>query len=414
MLLLIKNVYLHDPRLVGSRDLLLGSPEAGGRILAISEHSDGLIDRPGADGRIGDALSLPCDVIDGSGLLAVPGFIDNHVHVIGGGGEGGWATRTPELRLVDATLAGVTTVVGVLGTDGVARSMESLVAKTLALREEGISAWCYTGSYRLPLITITGDALRDLMLVEPVIGIGEVAVSDHRSSKPRQEELARLASEARVGGMLAGKAGIVNIHLGDAPAGFEPLRALVAAGDLPIRQLLPTHCGRTEAVFAGALDWLRAGGVADFTTSTVPAFIKGGEVSAGSALARIREAGISLDQVSLSSDGQGSLPLFDAQGRLSGVTVGTSASLLEAIREAVALGVPLPEALATVTANPAGFLRLERKGRLVPGKDADLVLLEPGSLAVRHVIAGGRFLVREGRAVVRGAFDGDGPMAGTT
>jgi len=398
MLLLVKNALLHAPAFVGKRDLLLGNPDSGGRILAIAECIEA--DSPALVG-----LGLPIEVLDAGGLVVAPGLVDNHVHVTGGGGEGGWSTRTPELELATATLAGVTTVIGVLGTDGIARSMEALVAKTLSLREEGISAWCYTGSYRLPLVTVTGDVMKDLMMVEPVIGVGEVAIADHRGSKPTDEELARLASEARVGGMLAGKAGLVNIHIGDAPACFGPLERLVAEGDLPRTQLLPTHVGRTEAVFAAAIAWLRAGGRVDLTTSTVPAFVKEGEVTAGAALARLRAAGIDLARTSLSSDGQGSLPLFDPTGKLVGVTVGTSASLLECVREAVGLGVPLGEALATVTANPAAFLRLGLKGRLEVGLDADLVVLERDSLRARHVVARGRIMVREGKAIVRGRFD---------
>jgi beta-aspartyl-dipeptidase (metallo-type) len=403
MLLLLKNVDLHAPAQLGRRDILVGGPEAGGRILAIAEHI------------APSGLPLPCLTIDCEGLVAAPGLVDNHVHVTGGGGEGGWATRTPELRLVDATLAGVTTVIGVLGTDGVARGMEALVAKTYALREEGLSAWCYTGSYRLPLRTLTGDAMKDIMLVEPVIGIGEIALSDHRSSKPSEEELARLASEARVGGMLAGKAGVVNIHLGDAPAALEPLRRLVERGDLPMSQLLPTHCGRSSKVFEESLAWAAAGGLVDFTTSSVPAFVEEGEIPAGRALALLRGRGIPLSRVSFSSDGQGSLPLFNAAGELAGVTVGTSASLLEAVREAVSLGVPFAEALPVVTENPARALKLCRKGRIAVGLDADIVLLEPGSLAVRHLLGGGRLLVRDGQALVRGAFDsgGDARAAGS-
>ena len=72
---------------------------------------------------------------------------------IGGGGEGGFSTRTPEATLSDLTTAGVTTVVGTLGTDGIARDMNALLAKARGLEEEGITTYIYTGSYRLPLRT---------------------------------------------------------------------------------------------------------------------------------------------------------------------------------------------------------------------------------------------------------------------
>jgi len=284
--------------------------------------------------------------------------------------------------------------------------MEALVAKTYALREEGLSAYCYTGSYRVPVRTITGDVQKDIMMIEPIIGAGEIAVSDHRSSKPSVEEIARLASEARLGGMLSGKAGIVNIHLGDAPAGFEPLERAVSAGDLPRTQFLPTHCGRNPRLLEAALAWARAGGFIDFTASSAPQFQDDGEMSAARAFNRFRSEGLPLSRISFSSDGQGSLPIFDASGRLSGITVGTCASLLTALREAVlSLGIPLQEALLPITLTPAAIMKLVSKGRIEPGMDADLVVLSEG-LVPRDVVARGRILVRGGKALVHGTFEG--------
>ena len=165
------------------------------------------------------------EVISGDGLLAVPGLVDGHVHIAGGGGEGGYASRTPELALGDAIRGGVTTVVGCLGTDGVTRSLPVLLAKAYALEEEGLSTFILTGSYGVPLLTLTGSVERDLLLVEKVIGAGEVAISDHRSSQPTFEELARIAADAHRGGILSGKAGVLNVHLGNGPGGLSLLDA---------------------------------------------------------------------------------------------------------------------------------------------------------------------------------------------
>jgi beta-aspartyl-dipeptidase (metallo-type) len=393
MLLLIRNADVYAPEHLGHRDILV----SGGRILALAERIDAAA--------LAKSLPCPLELYEAEGLLALPGLVDCHVHALGGGGEGGFATRTPELVLSDCLRAGVTTIVGTLGTDGVARSMEALVAKVYALREEGISAWAYSGSYRVPQRTVTGDLMRDIMMVEPIIGAGEVAISDHRSSRPTIDELGRIASEARVAGLLSGKAGVVNFHLGDAPARLKPLEELVAAGDLPRTQFLPTHCNRSAEVFDASLSWAASGGWVDITTSTVPQFIEEGEVKASVALRRLREAGF-LGRTTCSSDGQGSMPLFDAKGVLAGLTVASSSSLWETVSEAIlAEGLPIGEAAATITSNPATILKLRRKGRLAEGADADLLLVEPKGLAIRGLVAMGRVMMRDGAVLAKGNFE---------
>ena len=389
MMLLVKGAEVHAPEPLGKRDILA----AGGKILAIGERIEARY------------LPLEVETIEAEGLLALPGFIDGHVHAIGGGGEGGYSTRTPELAAETCVRAGVATVVCTLGTDGVARSMEALVAKAYALREEGLSAWAFSGSYRVPQRTVTGDLMKDIMMIDPIIGAGEVAVSDHRSSRPTIEELGRIAAEARVAGMLSGKAGVVNVHLGDAPAALGPLEELVRAGDLPRSQFLPTHCGRSEAVFESALRWAAAGGWVDFTTSAASRLEDEGELRAPRALRRLGEAGL-LGRATCSSDGQGSLPVFDGAGRLVGMRVGTCASLWEAVREAIlSESVPLEAALATITANPAAILKLRGKGRIAAGMDADIALVGRDDLAIRGLVAGGRVALRDGEALLKGRFE---------
>ncbi|MBP1636457.1 MAG: iadA [Acidobacteria bacterium] len=387
-MLLLKNADVLAPEPRGRADILL----AGERIERIA---------PGID--IPPAY---CEVVDASAFLAVPGFIDCHVHILGGGGEGGYATRTPELQLSDAVRGGVTTVVGCLGTDGVTRSLPALLAKARGLEEEGISTFIYSGYYTVPLQTITGHIERDLLLIDKVIGSGEVAISDHRSTQPTFDELARVASETRRGGILSGKAGVVNVHLGDGRRGLALLRRVVEETEIPAMQFLPTHMNRNPSLFEEAVEWVKAGGLADFTTSTVPAYIEEGEVKAARALRRMVDAGAPASSLTFSSDGQGSLPRFDAGGRLVGLDVGRVTSLFAAVREAVQEErVPLETALAPITSNPARILRLARKGRLAGGADADVVLLDPAALSVEGVIARGRWLMRGGEVLVRGTFE---------
>ncbi len=413
MFLLLKNADVYAPSPLGVCDVLI----AAGSVVALVP----VLATAGA-GIDPDTLPAPCETLDLGGMRLVPGFVDGHVHVTGGGGEGGFRTRTPELSFGETARAGVTTLVGVLGTDGTARSMEALVAKIYALREEGLSAWCYTGSYRVPLRTITGEADRDIMMIEPVIGIGELAISDHRSSRPTVDEIARIASQARIGGMLSGKAGIVNVHLGDAPACLDPLEAVVAAGDIPRTQFLPTHCGRTPAVLEKSLAWARSGGFVDFTTSKVANNKEENGISAARAYARFLREGVPAGRMTFSSDGQGSLPIFDEAGRFAGLGVGTCSSLAGALKEAVfGLGLSLELALLPITSSPAAILKLGRKGRIGAGADADFVALDSG-LEPSLVVARGKILVRDGLSVVAGTFertagalrDPDGTGAGQT
>ena len=197
-MLLFKKCDVYAPESLGRKDVLV----AGSKIISIEDEIN-----------LSDSSFL--QIINCDGLKLIPGLVDAHVHIAGAGGEGGPSTRTPELQLSMLVEAGVTTVIGCLGTDGMTRSVESVLMKAKGLRAEGVSCWIYTGAYQVPTPTITGEIGKDIATIEEIIGVGEIAVSDHRSSWPTTEELTRITEHARVGGMLGGKAGIVNIHLGD-------------------------------------------------------------------------------------------------------------------------------------------------------------------------------------------------------
>lgn len=390
LLTLIKNAEVYAPQHLGKKDILL----ADSKIILIKDCIDHV------------NTSIPIDVVDAANHIIAPGFIDSHVHIIGGGGEGGYKTRTPELMLTDATTAGVTTIVGVLGTDGTTRRMENLLAKARGLEEEGISCFIHTGSYQIPVKTLTNSIEEDLILIDKIIGVGEIAISDHRSSEPTFEELVKVASAARNGGILSGKAGILEIHVGDGERKLSLLNQIADKTDLPIRQFHPTHINRNEELFKEGIQFAKRGGYVDFTTSTIPHFLEEGEVKCSKGLRIMLEEKVAIDSITFSSDGNASLPFFDDNGDYKGLQVGKVSSLFQEVRDAVLEeSVPLETALQVITSNPAKVLKLSNKGHIQPGKDADLVLLDKETLTIKTVFAQGKVMVKDGVPVVKGTFE---------
>lgn len=358
---------------------------------------------------IGPGLRLPewaagSPELDLDGRIVIPGLIDQHVHIAGGGGEGGPINRTPEIELSDLTRAGITTVVGVLGTDGATRSVQGLLAKARALAAEGITAYLYTGAYEVPTRTITDNPRTDLVLIDEIIGVGEIAVSDQRGSHPSPHELARLAGEARVGGLLGNKAGVVHCHMGSGPNGLEPLREVLARWDVPSETLVPTHLNRNPTLVRDALVWGKAGGLVDLTSDIRPTSVDPDALSAHEAALRLRDAGVAWERITFSSDAQGSSPVFDQAGHLKAVGIASAETLFEEVRALVASGLSLEHAIRPVTTHVARVLKLPARGRIQVGGPADLVVLDQ-SLAIDTVVARGRLMVQEGRPVRRGRFE---------
>jgi len=386
MFKLIKNVKVSSSQKRGPKDILI----AGDKIAAVE-----------VPGQI-KLTGLEVSSIDGTGLTAVPGFVDSHVHILGGGGEGGPATRAPELRVEDCLSCGVTTVIGCLGTDSVTRHMSSLLAKARALELEGLNAWIFVGAYNLPTPTITGSVRSDIALIDKIIGAGEIALSDHRSSQPTFEEFLRLVAECRVGGMLGGKAGIAHFHLGEGRRGLEYFFRMLKETELPATQVIATHANRNRYLFSQALEWMRLGGFIDLTCGPKPS--DGEEVRVPEALSQIKSAGLPLNQVTVSSDANGSMPIFNKKGELAGLTISNQKEFIPTFKELVSKKiVSLEEASAVFSTNAASFYRLRNKGRLLPGYEADILLLDD-SLELKHVICRGNIAVENGRLKVKGTF----------
>jgi len=385
-MMLIRNAVVYTPDYSGSKDILTG----GGKILAVSEN-----------------IKIPSgwevEVFDAGGLTAVPGLIDNHVHIAGAGGEGGPATRTPELQISRMFEGGVTTVVGCLGTDGFTRTVESVLMKAKSIRHQGASAWIWTGAYQVPAPTIMGEIGKDLALIEEVVGVGELAISDHRSSCPSTDELIRIAAHARVGGMLGKKAGIVNVHMGDARDPFRPIYEAVEKSMLKYKQFLPTHCNRNEYIFEDSKVYGKQGNI-DITTSSWPYFTDE-EVKPSRALKMLIESGVPVSNITFSSDSCGSLPGFDEQGNLVRLEMGQPSSNLRELRDTVLQErIPIETALKVLTSNAASILKLPGKGFISNDMDADILFLNSGVEMV-HLLAMGKWVVRDGIVLTRGTYE---------
>lgn len=383
---LFKNARLLTPAGLVSGSLLTGC----GKILATGDD-------------ISSPSRIPCSVVDAKQKLLLPGIIDQHVHLTGGGGEDGFHTRTPEVVLSQLLKAGITSVMGLLGTDGATRHIASLFAKVQGLRHEGISAWMLTGSYEVPTVTLMGSVRDDIMFMAPVLGV-KTAISDHRASFPTCHELIRLASQARAASLMSRKPGLVVMHLGNASSALDPLQEVLCNCDVPVSHFLPTHVNRQRCLWEQALKLAGERKVnLDITSGISPERGAKGAVKPSLAVLEALERGIPLTQLTLSSDGNGSIPVFDEEGILNGLTVAGFSSLLDEVRD---LWADLaPEAVwSLVSSNVARRLRLSGKGTLSVGHDADLLLLND-SLEITSVWAQGRLMLYENDLVVKGTFE---------
>lgn len=381
---LLRGAVVHAPEPLGHQDVLVG----GGTVLAMAPRLD-----------VPPSLAT---VVDLDGCVLVPGLVDVHVHLSGGGGEGGAETRVPAVAPSLLAGNGVTTAVGLLGTDGTTRSIRELLAAARALDALGLTAYCYTGSYEVPPPTLTGSVRGDLVHVDRIVAVGELAVSDHRSSQPTFDELVRVAADAHVGGMMAKKAGLVHLHLGDGRRGLELLWRAKETTELPLRVWHPTHVNRNPTLFAESVRWASAGGWVD--VSAFPPPYDDGTLDPVDAVAALLDAGCDA-RVTLSSDAGGCLPVFDGDGVLRSMEVGSPSGLLHVVRALVARGVPLARALAPVTSTPAALFRLPAKGRVAVGGAADLVALAGHDLSLVHVWARGAPWVSSGSRVRKGPFE---------
>jgi beta-aspartyl-dipeptidase (metallo-type) len=334
----------------------------------------------------GSLINLnPDEIYDCKNLLAFPGIIDGHVHIIGGGGENGPCSRLNEISFEEIILSGITTLVGLLGADKKTKSLVSLYAKAKALQKQGITTFMFSGSYEYPPITLTGDITNDMVLIDKVIGVGEIAISDVRSSHPDIKQMLELSSQTYMGSLLSGKAGIVHIHVGDGKNKINLLEELLEKSEFPKKMFVPTHLNRNEELFYAGIAFALQGGNIDLTAGE-----KIG-VSIPDALIKIISKKINLENITISSDGNSSMP----QGGVNSIK-----TLFDDIKQSIIeKNIDPSVAFSFVTSNVAKTLKLyPQKGVLCEGSDADILILDK-DYNIQKLFAMGNLLIDKGKII---------------
>ncbi len=380
-MLLMKNAEVYNPKYIGKKDVLV----CGKKIVLVEDNIP--------------ELPIACEIIDAEGMRLIPGLIDQHIHVTGGGGEGSFHTRTPELNLSELIEGGITTVVGLLGTDGITRTVENLYAKVAALNEEGVTAYMLTGAYDYPSPTITGAVERDITFIKEIIG-AKLAISDHRAPNVSVRELIQLASKTRVAGMLSGKPGIVTLHMGDSKKGLSPVFEALDESEIPVTIFRPTHVNRNQWLLKEAYEYLGMGGYIDFTC------MPNSDLTPGVCIRKAIEQGLPTGRITISSDGHGSWSNYAEDGSLLEIGVsGVDALWRELVSMVKTQEFTLEEALTYVTGNVAEALGLAgKKGCIAKGADADLLLMDT-EMNLQTVIAGGTVFMNGGTIVKKGTYE---------
>lgn len=336
---LIKNVHIYSPIDLGIQDVLI---------------SDSKIEK------IDKNINFDCENLDGTNCILTPGFIDRHVHITGGGGEAGFISRAKPIEASEVLKNGITTVVGLLGTDGYTRSVKELFAKAKEMTSNEVHTYILTGSYAIDCKPLSQSLEDDLVFIDNIIGV-KLALSDHRSSHVTKEELVRIAAKIRTASMIAGKIPILTLHMGDGKNGLKMIFEIIDEYDIPINLFQPTHVTRNPHLFDDAKTFAQMGGTIDMTCD-----------GDGHTLKFINKIS-KKDKITISSDAQGSWSTYHPDGTIDKIGITPISNLKKEFCH-LRNNLGYEKALPYFTSNVANVLGLKSKGYIQVGYDCDLIL----------------------------------------
>lgn len=357
---------------------------ATGFVRGTLDHTQGRIVR--IDGQPVDETTVRADV---QTPVLLPGFVDLHLH--GGGGadtmDGGAAvvtlarqhlrhgttallatTMTAPLDEIEAALRAIAPLVAerargtarVLGVhlEGPYISPDKLGAQPAFARPPSLAEILSLHTIApIRLVTVAPEVAGNLALIPALVGAGMRVQIGHTAASYEQ------ALEA----LQHGASGFT--HLFNAMSALHHRAPGVAGAALAhgrhaeiIPDLLHVHPGAIRAA-------LRAiPGLFCVTDATAAAGMPDGDYRLGRQTVTKCLGGVRL-----------------ADGTLAGSTL----TMDQALRNLVAIGLPLAEAAARCSTHAAAYLGLQDRGRLAPGAWADVVVMDAATLQLRQVLVEG-------------------------
>jgi len=351
-----------------------------------------------------EKVSVPAGArrYDARGLTVAPGFVDVHIH--GAGGH-------DVMEGTAEALGAVTSTVARHGTTSLVATTVTASAEHTCRAVAGIAQWIES-QRELPAGHAPQAEVLGIHFEGPFISSARRGVHPPEWIVPPSAELLQAFTDAAHG------TGRILTLAPELPGALELISEARQAG-------LVVSLGHTDASYTETMDAIERGarhaahvfnamrpfehretGVigAVLTSPTVTAELIADGVHVDAAAMRMLLAAKGPGGVILVSDGTSATGMPDGTYRLGtfdvtvsggvcrsaeGKLAGSTLTLDRALRTMAALGVALADALAMLTSNPARLLGLEgRKGALVPGADADLVLLD-ADLAVAGVMTRG-------------------------